>query len=105
MKIIQKKEENLFTCPCCGYKTLKDESPGSFYICRVCQWTDDNLQSDDPDYVEENGTPNDVSLRKAQRNFYKVPDDKKLTFENLIKPGEVRWYDHDENWKPLDEER
>ena len=99
MRIIQDKK-NLFTCPCCGYKTLPEESPGSFYICAICWWEDCNLQFDDPDFVD--GTPNDISMRQAQRQFYKVADNKDLTFENLFRPNE-KCYDFDETWKPLDE--
>lgn len=91
---------SLFTCPCCGYKTLKDKSPGSFCICGVCGWTDDNLQFDDPEFVD--GTPNDISLRQAQRQFYKAESNKKLSFKNLVRP-DVKWYEFDENWKPIDE--
>ena len=95
MKIIQSKE-NLFTCPCCGYKTLNEKPPGTYQICNVCWWEDDAV---DPDYV---GGANDESMRTYQRDFYKVPDDKKLIPENLVYPGKY-WYDFDENWKPLDE--
>lgn len=99
MKIVQGKR-NLFTCPCCGYKTLKEESPGSFYICAVCGWEDDNLQFDNPDYAE--GANNGISLREWQKDFYKVEENEKLIFKNLVKPVKDR-YEMDENWKPLDE--
>jgi len=96
MKIIQEKKKNLFTCPCCGYKTLKEKPPGIYEICRVCGWEDDHV---DPDYE---GGANGGSLRMHQRHFYKVDGDKKLTLENLSKPSKY-WYEFDENWKPLDE--
>lgn len=56
----------LYTCPCCGYKTLEDGSPGSFEICSLCYWENDNVQADDPHYE---GGANEVSLYQAQRNF------------------------------------
>ena len=31
-------------CPCCGYLTLEDTSPGSHLICPICFWEDDPLQ-------------------------------------------------------------
>jgi len=99
VKIIQ-SNKNLFTCPCCGYKTLKEESPGSFYICAVCWWEDDNLQFDDPDSTD--GANNGMSLREWQKDFYKVGENEKLVFKNLVKPDK-KWYEFDENWKPLDE--
>ena len=57
-----------YTCPCCGYKTLSEEPPGTFDICEVCGWEDDYVQFNDPDYK---GGANKVSLREAQRNFVK----------------------------------
>ncbi|WP_342543174.1 CPCC family cysteine-rich protein [Paenisporosarcina sp. FSL H8-0542] len=57
-----------YTCPCCGYKTLDEEPPGSFDICEICYWEDDNVQFDDPDFE---GGANEVSLRQGQRNFIK----------------------------------
>lgn len=100
MKIVQKKIENLFTCPCCGYKTLSEQPPGTFEICQICWWEDDNIQFDDPDYI---GGANGDSLRMCQRKFYKVDEHKKLIFENLGKHPDQKWYEVDENWKPLDE--
>ncbi|GAB2812277.1 CPCC family cysteine-rich protein [Ferruginibacter profundus] len=101
MKIIQAKDKNLFTCPCCGYKTLKEKPPGTFEICRVCWWEDDNLQFDNPDSTE--GANNGMSLREWQKDFYEVEENKKLIFKNLAPVPENKWYDFDENWKPLDE--
>jgi hypothetical protein len=55
-----------FPCPCCGYLTLPEEPPGTFFICPVCRWEDDNLQFDD---VNLRGGANRVSLKQAQANF------------------------------------
>ncbi|MFC5734691.1 CPCC family cysteine-rich protein [Cytobacillus gottheilii] len=57
-----------FTCPCCGYKTLNEEPPGTFTVCEICYWEDDNIQFEDPDYE---GGANVVSLRQGQRNYIK----------------------------------
>jgi hypothetical protein len=100
MKIIQSNKD-LFTCPCCGYKTIEEQTPGTYLICTVCGWEDDPLQFDNPDYTE--GANGGMSLREWQKDFYKVEPDKKLLFKNLIKP-EKYWYEFDESWKPLDEE-
>ena len=60
------KLELKYTCPCCGYKTLDEEPPGTYDICPICFWEDDGVQFDDPDYE---GGANEVSLRQAQKNF------------------------------------
>jgi Cysteine-rich CPCC len=45
---------------------LPEEPPGSFFICPVCRWEDDNVQFDDADLA---GGANRVSLKQAQANF------------------------------------
>ena len=55
-----------YTCPCCGYKTLDLEPPGTFTICEVCNWEDDSVQFGDPDYE---GGANGYSLRQSQHKF------------------------------------
>jgi len=57
-----------YTCPCCGYKTLPEPPPGTYNICPICFWEDDDVQFDNPDFV---GGANTVSLRQAQSNFLK----------------------------------
>ena len=55
-----------FKCPCCGYLTLPEESPGCLEICHVCCWQDDVMGFDYPDEVVG---PNHVSLNEAKRNY------------------------------------
>lgn len=55
-----------YTCPCCGYKTLDEEPPGTYEICSICFWEDDPVQYYDPDY---SGGANTTSLRQAQKNY------------------------------------
>ena len=55
-----------FPCPCCGYLTLDEEPTGTFAICAVCFWEDDNVQFHDPGYE---GGANRVSLEQARENF------------------------------------
>jgi hypothetical protein len=55
-----------YACPCCGHLTLPKAPPGTFEICPVCRWEDDNVQFDLPDY---GGGANSPSLREAQENF------------------------------------
>lgn len=55
-----------FACPCCGYRTLAAEPPGTGAICEVCLWEDDRHQFDEPDF---NGGANAPSLKQARTNF------------------------------------
>lgn len=58
----------LYKCPCCGYLTLSEEPPGTFEICPVCNWEDDNVQFKEPNLT---GGANRVSLNEAKKNFLK----------------------------------
>jgi hypothetical protein len=53
-------------CACCGYLTLPEAPTGTFFICPVCRWEDDNIQFHDPDYE---GGANKLSLNQARRDF------------------------------------
>jgi hypothetical protein len=55
-----------YACPCCGYGTLQEQPPGTFAICPVCFWEDDDVQFRDPSY---DGGANAVSLVDARANF------------------------------------
>lgn len=55
----------LFTCACCGHKTLPD-FPGSYDICPICFWEDDQIQLLDPWYE---GGANRPCLHQAQMNY------------------------------------
>lgn len=84
-----------YTCPCCGYKTLDEQPPGTFEICLYCYWEDDNVQFHDPNYE---GGANQISLKAAQRNV--------LTFgvseECYIKRVDKReQFEKDPNWQPV----
>lgn len=60
--------EARYFCPCCGYLGLDEKPPGSYDICDVCNWEDDGLQSENPDYE---GGANGSSLREWQHDFEK----------------------------------
>ncbi|WP_091358719.1 CPCC family cysteine-rich protein [Amphritea atlantica] len=55
-------------CPCCENRTLPGDDifPGSFYVCPVCYWEDDNVQYDDPNF---SGGANKESLNQARSNY------------------------------------
>ncbi|MDZ7620370.1 MAG: CPCC family cysteine-rich protein [Patescibacteria group bacterium] len=57
-----------FPCPCCGYRTMSEQPPGTFQICPVCYWEDDNVQFNDPTFE---GGANEESLNQARANFAK----------------------------------
>jgi hypothetical protein len=55
---------SLFTCSCCGFKTF-GEPPGSFEICPVCRWHDDEVQLR---FATKTGA-NKISLIEAQEIY------------------------------------
>jgi Cysteine-rich CPCC len=55
-----------YACPCCDHFTLEEPPAGSFAICPVCWWEDDNFQFSDPSYP---GGANSPSLTKARSNY------------------------------------
>ena len=61
-------EQHRFECPCCRFQTLPRQPPGTFELCPVCFWEDDNVQYRDPKY---RGGANVVSLNEARENFIK----------------------------------
>ena len=84
-----------YTCPCCGYKTLDEDPPGTYDICDICFWEDDGVQYRNPYYE---GGANKVSLKQAQQNFIKFgADEGSIKFvRNQIKKDIKH-----PNWKPL----
>lgn len=58
-----------FNCPCCNYKTLNEKPTGTFQVCPVCYWEDDNIQFNNPDFK---GGANDINLNIAKENFRKI---------------------------------
>ena len=59
-------ENEKYLCPCCDFQTLRNPPPGTFDICPICHWEDDNVQYDDPEYA---GGANRVSLNEARKNY------------------------------------
>jgi hypothetical protein len=74
--------ERRYPCPCCGYLTLPEPPTGTFELCQVCFWEDDNIQFDDPDYE---GGANKVSLRQARENFREFGVSE-LQFKSNVRP-------------------
>jgi hypothetical protein len=83
-------------CPCCGYKTLKTEYYGSYSICPVCFWEDDQIQLEDPTY---SGGANKYSLLESQKNFIRFgasESDMKRYVRSPLPDVAI-----DQDWKPL----
>ncbi len=85
-----------YACQCCGYMTLDEEPPGTYFICPICFWEDDNVQFDDPDYE---GGANLISLRQAQKNFVEFGACERRAMKHVRNPSEQE--QKDINWKPL----
>lgn len=49
--------------------TLTEEPPGTFEVCPVCYWEDDEVQFKNLDY---DGGANAVSLRVACQNYSRI---------------------------------
>ena len=84
-----------YTCPCCGYKTLDEEPPGTYETCDVCNWQEDAVMNENPDYW---GGANAVCLRQAQRNFMKFAAKEKKSLDNVVPRND---YEQDPSWKPV----
>ncbi|MDF2804998.1 MAG: hypothetical protein K0S61_4903 [Anaerocolumna sp.] len=87
-----------YTCPCCGYKTLDEEPPGTYDICPICFWEDDGVQFHKPYF---SGGANRLSLIEAQRNYIKFGASEERLLEYVRKPNETD--EKDSNWKPFEE--
>lgn len=61
--------EKGYPCACCGFLTMGEPEAGSFDICPVCYWEDDNVQFADINY---RGGANDESLSEARDNYKKI---------------------------------
>lgn len=57
-------KEELGPCPCCGEYTIY--GVGRFDGCTNCNWEDDGLQRDEPDYT---GGANEMSLNEARKAY------------------------------------
>ena len=73
-----------YRCVCCGNYTLIDEPPGTFEVCPVCFWEDDNVQFDDPDYE---GGANKVSLNRAKENYRTIGASSNDNLKHVRKPS------------------
>lgn len=87
-----------YTCPCCGYKTLAQQPPGTYEICSICFWEDDPVQYEDPDYE---GGANITSLRAAQNHYMLFGACEERCREFVRAPKEKD--EKDAHWKRFDD--
>ena len=59
--------EKKYACRCCGFLTLEEEPCGSWEICPVCFWEDDQVQIEEPTWTGANR----VTIGEAKENFLK----------------------------------
>jgi Cysteine-rich CPCC len=78
-------QDRCFPCPCCGYLTIGEEPPGTFEICPVCFWEDDNVQFGDPDF---RGGANHVTLNEARKHFKDFGASERQFVEKVRPPRE-----------------
>ena len=57
--------KELYYCPVCG-KYLFEDGPGSYEICPICDWEDDLVQEENPDY---RGGANHESLNEYKKKW------------------------------------
>jgi hypothetical protein len=77
-----------FPCPACGFIVF-DEPPGSYHICPICNWEDDQVQLRHPALA---GGANHYSLCDAQRRSIQL-----VPLSIQLASG----FRRDPHWRPL----
>lgn len=72
-----------YPCACCGFLTMPESHYGTFEICPVCFWEDDNVQFNNIDF---SGGANEESLREARQNFKKFKASSSKFLKNIRDP-------------------
>lgn len=76
--------EVLATCPCCGYRTLRER--GQYDICRVCFWEDDGTTE-----LERMSGPNHMTLREARLNVQRIGAVTEAARRYVLRDGRERY--------------
>jgi hypothetical protein len=79
-----------YPCPACGFLVF-DQPPGSYEICPMCDWEDDEVQLRNPALL---GGANVMSLIEAQRIALT-----RFPLEMLVAQGQRR----DPDWRPMND--
>lgn len=88
-----------FPCPCCGHLVF-GEPPGSYDICPVCFWEDDNVQLRWPDW---SGGANRPSLIASQRAYREIGA-MEYRFTGVVRAA-TSDEPVDEGWRAIEEAR
>jgi hypothetical protein len=89
---MKEDRKELLACPGCGFKTIDSDIYGSYDICPICGWEDDNVQLANPC---SRGGANRESLHEVQVEALKsVP----------LSTHEHRGFVRDRVWRPLSQE-
>ena len=95
----ESEKHEIFPCPCCGYLVHK-EPPGSYSICEICFWEDDDTQLR---YPELAGGANKVCLIEGQKNFAALGVCEARLLKHVRKPSESDR--NDPEWRFVDPQR
>lgn len=82
--IVEGLTEKLETCPCCGYRSLRER--GGYEICRVCFWEDDGTSN-----PESMSGPNQMTLSEARRNFEEIGAVNEAARRHVLLDGPQRY--------------
>lgn len=77
-----------YSCACCGNLTLDEKPPGTFAICPVCGWEDDEAQFRD---ILLSGGANASSLSQARDTYRKTgaSSEEALAYSRPVLAAEV----------------
>jgi len=89
-----------YPCPCCGFLSF-GEPPGSYDICPICFWEDDELQLEYGTTLA--GGANKPTLQDAQRTFVSCGACEPEMVAHVRKPGPSDR--RDPTWRPIDPQR
>lgn len=84
--------EITYPCPGCGFLTIGEKTFGSYNICPICNWEDDQVQLANP---VSGGGANKESLAEYQEKIKA-----KIGSEIM----EYKGFRRDKNWRPLTKE-
>jgi Cysteine-rich CPCC len=85
----------VISCPCCGYLTFS-EKPGSYEICPICFWEDDQVQLRWPALA---GGANKPSLADAQKTFATIGACEERLLGHVRRPGPADA--REPGWRPV----
>ncbi|MEZ5429151.1 MAG: CPCC family cysteine-rich protein [Pyrinomonadaceae bacterium] len=89
-------DATIYPCPVCGYFVF-DEPPGSYAICPICFWEDDQIQLGYPLMA---GGANSVSLFEAQKQFMREGASEYRFTGPVRRPTDSD--SRDPQWRPFD---